>query len=105
MQIIQEIWLPAAIRLNIPYEQFWGMNPRIIYMYQDAMRDNIEQQQKIMDYQAWLNGSYIVSAIQVALSPRKCKYPNEPYSTKKKLSGEEQFLDWIEVFNAGFKEE
>lgn len=76
-------------------------------MYQDVAKQNVERQYKLMDYQAWLNGSYIVNAVQTALSPRKAKYPKEPVSMKKVSDDNNQvagFLNWVSEYNKKFIE-
>ncbi|MEZ3487319.1 MAG: hypothetical protein K1W22_12225 [Lachnospiraceae bacterium] len=104
--MILKVWLPIALRYKIDYETFWNINPRIINIYQEEYRRRIEEQQKLMDYEAWLRGQYQMASIGAALS-KKCKYPALPFSMQeeeKGLSDEEQFLLWADKFNHQFEE-
>jgi hypothetical protein len=66
-------------------------------MYQaNHIRRNKDEYDKI-NYTAWLQGSYIVRAVQTALYGKKAKYPDKPYSKSEESdTGEE--LDIYEVF-------
>lgn len=105
--MIDQIWLPAAIRYRIPYDIFWKMNPKILTIYQDAYIQNKEEEYKSADYRAWLEGAYILRSIQCALSPKKIKYYEKPFTAEEKstLSDEEKFLLWVEEFNRRFEEQ
>lgn len=104
---IYKIWLPAAIRYGIPYETFWVINPRIMELYQNAKKDDVERQQKIIDYTGWLNGMYVTRAISSCFSKRG-RYPNQPISLneeRQELSDEEKFKIWIAEHNRKFDEQ
>lgn len=102
--MILKVWLPIALRYEVDYGTFWNINPRIINIYQEEYRRRIEEQQRLMDYEAWLRGQYQMASIGAALS-KKCKYPKQPFSMQEKekgLSEEEQFLLWVDEFNQKF---
>lgn len=97
------VWLPSAIRFGIPYDVFWGLNPKIMNIYQEAYRKDLEERQQVIDYEAWLHGQYQMMSIGAVMS-KKCKYPKRPITMQEQssLGGEERFLLWIDDFNRKF---
>ncbi|NSI89828.1 hypothetical protein G5A65_10195 [[Clostridium] scindens] len=83
----------------MPYELFWHLNPRKLEPFKYAYQKKMEQE----DYNAWVLGQYTRLAIASCFSGKKSKYPDEPFSMDKQqenaLSGEEQFLLWIDAYN------
>lgn len=78
-------------------------------MYQKEYLDGIKSKYEFADFQAWKQGEYMIAAIQMALEPKKAKYPDKPYSMSK--SDELQthpeiqarkFEDWANAFNKKF---
>lgn len=66
-----------------------------------------QEQIRLIDYTSWLNGLYIVNAVQTAFNPKKAKYPKTPMfqeEEKKSLSQEEQFLLWVDEFNKRYED-
>lgn len=58
--------------------------------YEKNKRDEIETQVKLIEYQAWLSGLYVKTAVASALSS-KSKYPDKPITeTTKKPQVEEK---------------
>lgn len=82
----------------MPYELFWHLNPKKIEPFKTAYQKRIEQE----NHNAWLQGGYIRDAIASCFD-KESKYPQQPYSMEKSddvgLSGEEQFLLWIDEYN------
>lgn len=71
----------------------------------------IKSKYEFADFQAWKNGEYIISAIAVALSPKKAKYPKHPHSldgdndTQQNITVQAQrFEDWANAWNKGFEQ-
>lgn len=98
------VWLPAAIRYDIPYETFWKLNPRIMSMYQDSYIAKVKEQMQMLNYAAWLQGQYNMASIGAVMS-KHGKYPKKPFEFEKKetdLSGEEKFKLWAQEFNRRF---
>lgn len=96
--------MPAAIRFGIPADVFWELNPKYMYIYQDAYIKEKEEQIKMLDVAAYYQGLYVQQAIASCFS-KKTKYPKKPLSLepkKKVLSGEEQFRLWVQEFNKRF---
>lgn len=85
------MYLPAAIKYGISYDDFWKMNPRIMEIYQKGYMDEVKQKQQLMNYQAWLNNQYTMMAIGSAFN-RKNKYPKKPFEFKdtKKIEETEE---------------
>lgn len=74
-------------------------------LYQDVRIEEIKKEYEQADYTAWLNGAYVLRAIQTAISPKKVKYFEQPFSyegEREELSEEEKFLLWVEEFNHRF---
>ncbi len=51
--------------------------------YEKGKRDEIETQVKLIEYQSWLSGLYVKSAVSSALSD-KAKYPDKPITEKQR---------------------
>lgn len=83
------------------------MNPKLLAVYQNEYIQERDNEYKFADYRAWLQGAYILRAIQSALSPKKIKYFEKPMGTeeeKETLTEEERFRLWVEAFNRQFEE-
>lgn len=82
------------------------MNPKILNILLNNYRLKKEEENRIMDTQAWLTGIYVQEAIASALAGRKHRYPGEPYMMRDKqqeMSGEEKFKLWAMEFNKRFE--
>ncbi len=80
------------------------LNPKLVYIYQEAYC----QEAELHDYSAWLNGYYVMCAIQAAMLPKKVKYPQFPItkqSREEEMSGEDKFKLWIAKYNQRFEKE
>lgn len=103
--IIMTVWLPGALRYNIPYETFWTLNPKILQIYQDVHVAKMKEQMQIVNYTAWLQGQYNIASIGAAMS-KNAKYPKKPLALEQQdsgMSGEEKFKLWIQEFNKRFE--
>lgn len=75
-------WLPYAISIGISYKDFWNMNPRIIKAISKGYKEKMDD----IDYLMWMMGSYVKSAVFVAVDhvlngPKaKSKYIEKPFS-------------------------
>ena len=114
--------MPVALKLGISYFDFWKMNPRILAEYQKVKLEDEEKELYKMKVSAWYHGIYQISAIQAALEPKKCHYPDCPkYEDKDEdkvekedeenadliegddySSGDLAFLNWISAYNRKF---
>lgn len=77
-------------------------------IYQKDYIDKKEEEMNLVEFQAWINGMYIVNAIQTAIDPMRCKYPKNPFS--EETDGEEnteigavKFWEYAEAFNKVFE--
>ena len=55
--------MPAAIRFGIPADVFWELNPKYMYIYQDAYIKEKEEQVKMLDVAAYYQGLYVQQAV------------------------------------------
>jgi hypothetical protein len=72
---------------------------------------SIEADYEKINYTAWTNGQYIISAIQKALDPKKAKYPDKPFGKEDENTVQQnpeiqarKFEDWANVFNKKFQQ-
>lgn len=66
-------------------------------MYQKDYLEKRDARYEELNYSAWLQGSYIVHAVQNALYGRKAKYPDKPYGKDGNPENDED-MDVYEVF-------
>ena len=87
-------------------QTFFGLNPRIMYAYQDAYIEQKKQEIKLLDAAAFYNGLYVQQAVAACFS-KKAKYPKQPLSVAqnaKPLSDAERFKMWVQEYNKRFEE-
>lgn len=72
--------------------------------YEKSKRDEIETQVKLIEYQSWLSGLYVKSAVSSALSD-KAKYPDKPITEKTKKPQIEEKTDIPKRSEAELKQE
>lgn len=67
--------------MGVSWQEFWGMNPRIIKLLDKGHEEKIKEQ----DYIAWLFNQYTLSAVSVAVEhclageKAKSKYIEKPF--------------------------
>lgn len=90
-------------------EDFWNSNPQLFFMYLDLYEENIKERREEQDYLCWLQGRYMVDAINQCLQTKhSIIYPKKPYSTLqeyKNKSLKEKALNWIRQVNSKILEE
>lgn len=92
--------------MGISIEEFWELNPKYMYLYQENFIKEKEEQIKLLDVAAYYQGLYVQQAITSCFS-KKAKYPEKPLSLTEKqqpLSGEEKFRLWVAEYNRRFDE-
>lgn len=72
--------------------------------YEKSKRDEIKTQVKLIEYQSWLSGLYVKSAVASALSD-KAKYPDKPITEKTKKPQIEEKTDVPKRSDAELKQE
>lgn len=77
-------------------------------MRQKEYLKSIEADYEKINYSAWLHGKYIISSIQMALNPKKAKYPENPFGKEEETQQypeiqARKFEDWASVFNKKFQ--
>ena len=73
-------------------------------MHCDCTEHEIETQVKLIEYQSWLSGLYVKSAVSSALS-NKAKYPDKPITEKTKKPQIEEKTDVPKRSEAELKQE
>lgn len=76
--MLEQVWIPIAVRYDIPMNEFWKMNPRIM---ERNLPYYIEQQKRKAQNRyemAWMFGNYVRMAIGNALGGNKNPYPEAP---------------------------
>lgn len=99
-QIFRET-CPYYMALGMSYDEFWYGEPERVVAYREA---NIIKSKK-KNQEMWINGMYMISAIQKALDAKgKAKYPEKPFDifpkteAEKKEEAEKQRRKVIEFF-------
>lgn len=95
-ELFENEWFPKANAIGVSWQEFWGMNPRIIKLLFKGHEEKIREQ----DYLAWLFGQYTLSAVLVAVEhclaghKAKAKYMEKPIlqeaDANKQLTEEEK---------------
>lgn len=100
-EVIESIWLPQALSIDVGYETFWMLSPRRLVPFFQCHKMKQNQQNKM----AWLHGIYVQHAIAAVLS-KNSKYPTEPieiFRNPDNISDEERFAMWASVANKEFE--
>lgn len=109
-------WFPKANAIGISWQEFWGMNPRVIKLLIKGHEEKIKEQ----DYLSWVHNQYTLSAVMVAIEncfagrKAKLKYiekpllqqieeKNKPMSEEEKQRQRELFVAKLEVMKANFE--
>lgn len=100
--------------MGMSVDEFWDGDYEYAKYYKKAHELRREMENESM----WLNGMYMISAIQNAMNPRRAKYPKEPFplntsvSEERKELAQEQnerkvtdyFMTFMEQFNKRFEQ-
>lgn len=83
-------------------------------VYRKAYEQKTQEEYDRMNYNAWLNGMYIMHSIASCID-KSAKYPNKPYNPDAEENtdvpdesiglGEAKFLEYIEAHNNALKKE
>lgn len=99
--------MPRAIRCGVPMAEFYKLTPTIINLYAKEYERKIQEQCDLLEYSAWLHGSYVQNAIVASFS-KDVNYPENPLLEKngenstdqeEQYVGEMQFLQFINELN------
>ena len=60
-------WFPKANSMGVSWQEFWGMNPRIIKLLVKGHEEKIKERMKEQDYLAWILGQYFASALDATV--------------------------------------
>ena len=97
-----------AVRIGMSRKEFLRSTIRDLQVrireYEKGKRDEIETQVKLIEYQSWLSGLYVKSAVSSALSD-KAKYPDKPITEKTKKPQIEEKTDVPKRSEAELKQE
>lgn len=78
--------MPYALLYGVPYETFGHLNPRKLEPFRKAKELEAEEKAKMMDYMAWLVGTYTVDAMGVWWGTNHNPYPETPRGTNSKAA-------------------
>ena len=51
---------PMYLAIGMTYEEYWEKDPRLVISYRKAQKHKLEE----INYSAWLNGVYVMRALQ-----------------------------------------
>lgn len=80
--------MPRAIRSGVPMTDFYKLTPKIINAYAKEYERKTQEQCDLLEYSAWLHGSYVQSAIASAFI-KEVSYPENPLLKKNEEIEEE----------------
>lgn len=104
--------MPRAIRSGVPMTDFYKLTPKIINAYAKEYERKTQEQCDLLEYSAWLHGSYVQCAIASAFI-KEVSYPENPLlkenekieeetTNEDSYVGEAQFLQFISAINKKF---
>ncbi len=107
-ECIEEVWLPQCLEMEIDYNTFWRLNPKLVKIHAKVFKNKQEEKRATINFNAWLHGIYMRDAIASCLS-KSATYPDKPIElTAKKLSAKENaelFSDFASAWNTKFIKE
>lgn len=107
--MINDYWLPSAIRYGISYKDFWDMTPKAIAVYRKVFEEKQQEEYDRINYKSWLSGMYVMNAIAACID-KKAKYPENLLSSKQSKNEELpdisaiKFGEWANAFNKNRKD-
>lgn len=111
-QIIHEVWIPAAVKYEIPLDMFRRLNPKLMERYQPFFAEQMKQRRQEMSDQGWTNGLYVGRAIANCF-PKGKKYPDEPLvlwsdgvadEFAEPFTDADRFAGFVSMFNKRFEQ-
>ena len=113
-------WFPKANAIGVTWQEFWGMNPRIIKLLIKGFKEKNELELQIENQIAHLQGKYFVDALLTvvgnaikAKGSKPYEYPKKPYEFSKEEITElteeekrrktEQLFMQLQIMGANFK--
>lgn len=85
--------------MGISIDEFWQLNPKYMYMYQENYIKEKKEQMEFMDVSAFYNGLYVQQAIASCFN-RKVKYPKKPFSIAKDEKARLEDMSEVDYTNA-----
>ncbi len=105
-------WVPLAVKLDIPRDEFYSLNPKLLIRYMSFYEERVKRKRENLDLSAWANGLYVARAVaQLGKKP----YPDSPLDlfgvdTLDQNMGDENivklgdgFRAWVFAFNQNFR--
>lgn len=71
------MWIPLAVKYEIPLEIFRKLNPKIMERYLPFFKEQARQRLENISSVGWVNGIYVGRAINGCFA-KNAKYPEEP---------------------------
>lgn len=105
-------WLKLALKVGVSYDIFWRLNPRKLKPFIEVYSEKVQEEIRVKDYDAWLQGLYIQKAVASVLNGGKAKYPQKPLGEEELLTPEEveerkriRFEAGLKIFNKKFQKQ
>ena len=107
--MIEDTWLPVALRVGITYKDFWELTPHdmnlIVKSYREKMKEKLDYDNLI----CFLQGRYIVDSLLCTVGnmfskkgAKNHEYPKEPYDLnpeeERELTEEEKEIQVKAIF-------
>lgn len=77
-----------AITYGMSVKEFWEDDPDLFWAYRFSYYNKVKEDQRNLNFQAWLQGAYFHEAVSVALANsfgknKKASYTSKPYNLTK----------------------
>lgn len=107
--MIEDTWLPVALRVGVTYKDFWELTPHDMNLIVDSYRTGLKEKMDYDNLICYLQGRYIVDALLCTVGnmfskkgAKNHEYPKEPYELnpkeEKELTEEEKDTQVKQLF-------
>ncbi len=82
--MFEKEWFPKAYSIGVTWDEFWGLNPKIINLMIDGYKEKKRAEMEQQNVLAHIQGAYFADAIMATIGNaftkgKKSKYPEKPY--------------------------
>lgn len=90
---LEKVWIPIAVKFEIPIDVFWQSNPAKLTRNLPYYKEQHKRKQQNIHDMAWVFGQYFVSAIQTGLHGDKSPYIERPINIYEQPETEEEIRE------------